>query len=146
MKTLFLTFILLITLNGCSSDNSSDPFVPVTITPVLIGKGFKFSEVTPGNSVISTQSDWDAFLISMSSVSSSFINTDVDFNLYEVIAIVDIERPDTGYSVNIDTVVENENNITVDFSVLNSGDGFTVMGQPYHIVKIPKSSKPVIFQ
>ena len=147
MKTLYLTFVLLFTLGSCSDDdNTATPFVPVTINPVLIGKGFKFSEVTQGNSVISSQAVWDAFLISMGNDSSSFINTDVDFSLYQIIAVVDIERPDTGHSVNIDTVIENENDITVDFSVLNSGDGFTVMGQPYHIVKIPRSSKPVIFQ
>jgi hypothetical protein len=55
-------------------------------------------------------------------------------------------RPDTGYSVNIDSVIENENNITVDFSVLISNDAFNAEVQPYHIVKIPKSPKPVIFQ
>ena len=147
MKTLFLTFVLLFTLGSCSDDNNAaTPFEPVTITPILIGKGFNSSNIAPGNLVISNQADWDAFLISMEYYSSFFINTPVDFSLYEVIAIVDSMRPDTGHSVNIDSVTENENDITVDFSVLNSGDGYTVMGQPFHIVKIPRSPKPVIFQ
>ena len=147
MKTLYLTFVLLFTFSGCSDDeNAATPFEPLTITPVLIGKGFNSSNIAPGNLVISNQADWDAFLISMGYYSSFFINTPVDFSLYEVIAIVDSMRPDTGHSVNIDSVTENENDITVDFSVLNSGDGYTVMGQPFHIVKIPRSPKPVIFQ
>jgi len=146
MKTLFLTIVLLITLNSCSNDNSSTPFEPVSITPVMIGKGFSFNEVTPGNSVISNQADWDAFLISMGYVANSFINTDVDFSLYEVIAIVDIERGYSGFSVNIDSIIENENEIFVNFYVEDSGNGYNGTGHPYHIVKIPKSSKPVIFQ
>jgi hypothetical protein len=147
MKTIFLSFLCVIMLTGCNDDNNTTtPFEPVTITPVLIGKGFNSINIAPGNLVISNQADWDAFLISMGYYSSFFINTPVDFSLYEVIAIVDSMRPDTGHSVNIDTVTENENDISVDFSVLNSGDGYTVMGQPYHIVKIPRLPKPVIFQ
>ena len=144
MKTLFLAFIMIITLNGCSSD-TSDPFVPVAITPVLIGKGFTYDTVTPGNLVINNQSDWATFLTTMSSVSSTFVNTNVDFNIYEVIAIVDSQRGSTGYSVNIDSIIENESNITVEYSLLVQ-DGFIDMVQPYHIVRIPKINKPVIFQ
>ena len=146
MKTLFLAFILIITLNGCSKDNSSDTFVPVNITPVLIGKGFTYDTVTPNNLVINNQSDWAAFLLSMNLVSSTFINTNVDFNIYEVISVVDLPRGSTAYSINIDTVIENLDNITVNYSLLNSGDGFTSMVQPYHIVRIPKIDKPFIFQ
>ena len=151
MKTLFLTFILLITLNGCSSDNSSDPFVPVTITPVLIGKGFFSSEenLTPSNLVITNQVVWGQFLTQIDLInnySSTFSETNIDFNTYQVIAVIDSQRPDTGHSVNIDLITENENDITVNFSLQNSGSGFTEMIQPYHIVKIPKSPKPVVFQ
>ena len=145
MKKLFLSFVLIIILNGCSSDNSSDPFVPVNITPVLIGKGFTFDTVTPSNLVINNQSDWVTFLATMSSVSSTFTNTDVDFNTYEVIAVVDSQRGSTGYSVNIDTITENEANVIVEYSQLVE-DGFIDMIQPYHIVRIPKINKPVIFQ
>ena len=145
MKTLFLAFILIITLNGCSKDNSSDTFVPVNITPVLIGKGFTYDTVTPNNLVINNQSDWAAFLTTMNSVSSTFINANVDFNLYMVIAVVDSQRGSTGYSINIDTIVENEANIIVEYSFL-LGDGFIDMIQPYHIVRVPRINKPVMFQ
>ena len=148
MKTLYLTFLLLFTLGSCNDDNNTTtPFEPVTINPVLIGKGYTLDiTITPGNLVISNQTQWDAFLISMGYVTDNFINTNIDFNTEQVIAVVDSPRGSTAFSVNIDTVVENEDNITVDFSLLNSGDGFTTMIIPYHIVKIPKSPKPVIFQ
>ena len=147
MKTFFLIFTLFISLTSCSDDNTPTPFQPVTITPVLIGKGYTLDiTITPDNLVISNQTQWNAFLISMGYVTDNFINTNIDFNTEKVIAIVDSPRGSTAFSVNIDTVVENEDNITVDFSLLNSGDGFTTMIQPFHIVKIPISPKPVIFQ
>ena len=60
MKTLFLTFALLFTLGSCSDDeNAVTPFAPVTITPVLIGKGFFSSEenLTPANLVAERHED-----------------------------------------------------------------------------------------
>ncbi|MEM0541790.1 hypothetical protein WFZ85_04120 [Flavobacterium sp. j3] len=147
MKTLFLSFLCIIMLTGCSDDDSAPaPFEPITIEPVLIGKGFSTDEITSGNFVISTQTDWDAFLINMDDIVGAPLNTNVDFSLNEVIVVIDVLRPDTGHSVNIDTVIENENDITVNYSLMDIGDGFTDTNQPYHIVKIPISSKPVIFQ
>ena len=152
MKTLFLSFMCIIMLTGCSDDNNtSTPFEPVTINPVLIGKGFFSSQenLSPSNLVITNQTSWNQFLEQINifyNYSSTFSETTIDFTTYQIIAVIDSQRPDTGHSVNIDTVIENENDITVDFSVLNSGDGFTAMIQPFHIVKIPRSSKPVIFQ
>ena len=147
MKTLFLAFILIITLNGCSKDNSSDTFVPVNITPVLIGKGNDISGLVQNNLRITNQPDWNSFLNSMSSVSNTFSQTTIDFLNYDVIAIIDSERPCTNFSITIDTIIENEANVTVAYS--SSGDinnCFTAIVQPYHIVKVPKINKPVIFQ
>lgn len=95
MKTLLLSLIFLITLNDCSNDISSAPFVPVTITTVFIGKEFTYDTVTPNNLVKNNQTDWDAFLLLMNLVLSSFINTNVDFNTYQVIAIVDSPKPNS---------------------------------------------------
>jgi hypothetical protein len=139
-------------LTGCNDDDSSPaPFEPVTITPVLIGKGFFSSQenLTPANLVITNQASWSQFLTQINTsynYSSTFSETAIDFTTYQIIATIDRQRPDTGHSVNIDTVTENENDIIVNFSLQNSGDGFTAIIQPYHIVKIPRSSKPVIFQ
>ena len=151
MKTFFLTFILIITLNSCSNDNSSAPFVPVTITPVLIGKGYFGSgeNFTPENLVISNQVDWNTFLTQINvniNYSSTFSETNINFTNFKIIAIIDSQRGHTGHSINIDTVIENLDNITVNYSLLNSGDGYTTMIQPYHIIRIPRINKPVIFQ
>ena len=151
MKTLILTFIFLVSLNGCSNDNSSAPFVPVTITPVLIGKGYFGSQenFTPENLVISNQVDWNTFLTQINvdyDYSSTFSETNIDFTNFKIIAIIDSQRADTGHSINIDTVIENLDNITVNYSLLNAGAGYTMMVQPYHIVRIPRINKPVIFQ
>ena len=148
MRTLFFAIITLITLNSCSeSDNTPSPFVPVTITPVLIGKGNDISGLTQISLKITNQTDWNTLLSSMNSVSNTFAQTTIDFVNYNIIAIIDDERPCTNFSINIDSITEYENNITVQYS--SSGDinnCFNAVVQPYHIVKIPKSSKPVIFQ
>ncbi|MGL2962772.1 protease complex subunit PrcB family protein [Flavobacterium sp. RSB2_4_14] len=152
MKTFYLTFILLITLNGCSSDNSSDPFVPVTITPVLISKNDLSGDenIPQQNTVVSNQTDWNNLITQMNSinnVSNNFTEINIDFSMFEVIVVMSEVKPNSSYLINIDTVIENEDNITVNYT--ETGDpitGYTEMKQPYHIVKIPKSPKPVIFQ
>ncbi|MEM0541787.1 hypothetical protein WFZ85_04105 [Flavobacterium sp. j3] len=148
MKTFFLIFICIIMLTGCNDDDSSPaPFEPVTITPILIGKGNDITGLTQISTRITNQTNWNLLLSSMNSVSNTFTETTLDFVNYDVIAIIDSERPCTNFFVNIDAIIENEDNITVQFS--RTGDinsCFNSMVQPYHIVKIPKSSKPVVFQ
>jgi len=117
----------------------------------LIGKGYFSSEenLTSQNLVITNQADWNTFLTLLNvntNYSSTFSETNINFSDFKIIAIIDSQRADTGHSVNIDTVVENQDNITVDYSLLNSGSGFTEIMQPYHIVRIPRINKPVIFQ
>lgn len=152
MKTLFLSIILLITLNSCSNDNSSNPFVPVTITPVLISKSYLSGDenIPQQNIVISNQSQWNSLINQMDSinnVSNNFLEINIDFSQFEIILVMSNIKPNTSYSINIDTIVEYENNITINYSETGDpNEGFNEVRQPYHIVKIPKSSKPVIFQ
>jgi hypothetical protein len=77
---------------------------------------------------------------------SNFTETNIDFNNFQLLVSIDGTRPNTGYSIDISNVIENTTNITATVSILNSGNGFTVLTQPFHIVKIPKSPKPVVFQ
>jgi hypothetical protein len=148
MRTFIYTIFILVLYTSCNDINDSPtPFTPINITPVLIGKGNDITGLTQISTRITNQTDWNLLLSSMNSVSNTFTETTIDFVNYDVIAIIDSERPCTNFFVNIDTIIENEDNITVQFS--RTGDinsCFTSMVQPYHIVKIPKSSKPVIFQ
>lgn len=62
-----------------------------------------------------------------------------------VIIVIDAVYPNGGHSVDIMTVDENPQNIEIDVEKLLQGNVTTVVTQPYHIVKIPKIQKPVIF-
>jgi hypothetical protein len=77
---------------------------------------------------------------------NTFTETNIDFNNFQLLVAIDTERPDSGYSINISNITENETNITATVTSENSGSGFFVLSRPYHIVKIPRSTTPVIFQ
>lgn len=148
MKPFFYTLLFAITLMGCTNnEEQSITFTPINITPILIGQGNDVLGLPNNNLRITNQTDWNLLLNEMSTVSSNFTETTIDFINFDIIAIIDIDRPCTNFFVNIDSVVENENDITIDYTVTGQTDNcYTGMVQPYHIVKIPKSPKPVIFQ
>jgi len=52
-----------------------------------------------------------------------------------------------GYTIDITGVVENKNDLTVTIRNLSpNGAVYTVITQPYHIVKIPKTEKRIVFR
>ncbi|MEM0541791.1 hypothetical protein WFZ85_04125 [Flavobacterium sp. j3] len=153
MKTFFLSFMCIIMLTGCNDDDSSPaPFEPVTITPILISKNYLSGgeNIPQQSTVISNQTDWNNLITQMNSinnVSNNFTEINIDFTNYIILLVLDRVRPTTSYTINIVSIIEYEENIIVDFTA--TGDplnGFTGIRQPYHIVKIRRSSKPVIFQ
>lgn len=146
MKTLILSTFFFLAIS-CNNSDDSNSFVPQTITPVLIGKGVHSGSALQSNLVITNQTDWLQLMNSLTSANTSnFTETNIDFNNFQLLVSIDGTRPNTGYSIDISNVIENTTNITATVSILNSGNGFTVLTQPFHIVKIPKSSKPVVFQ
>ncbi len=152
MKTLFLTLLALLTLNSCDDNEENTSFTPVTITPILISKNYLSGgeNIPQQNTVISNQTDWNNLITQMNSinnVSNNFTEINIDFTIYNIVLVLDQVRPNTSYEINIDSIIENEENITIDFTT--TGDpmtGFNALRQPFHIVKIPRSPKPVIFQ
>ena len=60
-----------------------------------------------------------------------------------VIAVF-LEIKPTGWEVEINGVVENENNITIIKEEMELDN--TVITQPFHIVKIPITDKEIIFE
>lgn len=145
MKTLILSTFFFLAIS-CNNSDDSNSFVPQTITPVFIGKGVHSGSALQSNLVITNQTDWLQLMNSLTSANTSnFTETNIDFNNFQLLVSIDGTRPNTGYSIDISNVIENITNITATVSILNSGNGFTVLTQPFHIVKIPKSSKPVVF-
>ena len=116
----------------------------------LIGKGNLTGNYTAQqNIVITNTTQWNNFLIQIDGQnnhpSAGFTETNIDFNQFMVIIVIDAVYPNGGHSVDIMTVDENPQNIEIDVEKLLQGNVTTVVTQPYHIVKIPKILKPVIF-
>ena len=132
--------------------NNDEASQPTNITPVEIGKGALYGngqeDIVRSNVVISNNFDWQNLMSQMNSVNNvtdGFTETNIDFSQYEIIAVFDSIYNNGGWSIDIISIVENSSNIEVTISNENEGDITSITVQPYHIVKIPKSTKPVVF-
>lgn len=149
MKTI-LFFLQVLFVMGCANDN--DDFEPKTITPILIAKGGWFDDsqtfTVRQNIIITNGTEWNDFIARMNNTTNAinFTEMNLDFNDFQIIAVVDVLRASGGFSIDITNVVESNTNIVVTIKQLMTGNDSTVMSQPFHIIKIPKSIKPVIFQ
>ena len=148
MKTLITNFFLLL-LISCNNSTEIQNLTNQTITPVLIGKSSISNPEPPlQNTLIINQMQWNQLLASLNAVknvSINFTETNVDFNNYDVIAVFRNPISNTTSSIDITNVTENQTNRIVTVQKLRDGISADV-AQPFHIVKIPKSTKPVVFQ
>lgn len=151
MKKYLLLFVCLIfsIISSCS-DNEDTIESKTSVTIHQIGKGNLMEDYVPQqNMVITNSTQWTQLLNDLdnvNNVSDGFTETNIDFNQYMVIAVFDQVYNNGGHSVDIITVDDNPQNIVVDVEKLLTGNVTSVVTQPYHIVKIPKIAKPVIFQ
>ncbi|MGB1393047.1 MAG: hypothetical protein ACPH4O_03945 [Flavobacteriaceae bacterium] len=149
MKTII--FILSIFLaTSCSSDDNNQTSQSTTITFTEIGKGVLDGNGSEGivqsNLVIANNTDWQNLMNQMNSVNNitdNFSETNIDFNTYQIIAIFKEVKP-TNWEVEISSIVENANNLSV--SVVETEYDFTVVTQPFHIIKISKTNKEIVFE
>lgn len=146
MKTMIFSLILLFTL----SCTNNDEFEPQTITPVMIGKGHLPSNnalYIKQNIVINTNSDWQALLTNFNSIrnntTATFTETNVEFDKYTIIVVID--NRNSSSTIDITNITENNNNIAVTIQNLQLGITADI-ASPFHIVKIPKSSKRIVFK
>ncbi len=150
MKTLILSLVLFLSLSCNNSDDNQLPAnVATPITSTLVGKN-SISNPNPllQNILITNQTQWAGLLASMNSVnnvSNNFTETNVDFNNFDIIAVFRNPVSNSASTVDITNIDENQISRIVTVQNLINGDAQDV-AQPFHIVKIPKSVKPVIFQ
>lgn len=148
MKKIFLIAILSMALINCSSDDNNESFSPQNIDFTTIGQGVaivNLMTIEQQNIAITNQTDWNQFLESFPHA-AEISETDIDFNTFQVIVSIDEERGHTGHWLEITEIIENENNITVTIATGEYDSGYEALSRPYHIVKIPKSDKPVVFE
>jgi hypothetical protein len=160
MKNLFLLLVSFIFLSCNNTDEPTPiPFVPITISPALVGKGnLNGSEgVNQQNIIINIETDWNNLKNQIDSqyiaigegnyyTENNFTETMVDFTNFTVITVFDQVYGNSGHSIDITNITEYENNIVVTVENLQTGNASSVITQPYHIVKIPKATKPIVFE
>jgi len=150
MHKLLGIVILLFALNCKSSENKAKM---TKEDIVLIGKGNLYGSGSEGiekqNLIITSPEEWKDLLNKMNAVnkvSDSFIETDIDFSEYTVIAIFNEIKNSGGHSLNL-VIQETKDEFLVEV-LRKSPDGIatSVMTQPYYIVKVPKSELPIVFE
>lgn len=136
-------------LTSCNKNDADLNFVAFK----MIGQGDLFGNgnenIIKQNMVISDTKSWNELIDKMNSVnnvSESFTETNIDFQNFSIIAVFDEIKANGGYSIDVIKIMENENNIVVTLDYILKGGNTTIMTQPYHIVKIQKDNKAVIFE
>jgi hypothetical protein len=156
MKKIMLVAALTFAAVGCQNDESPNDVTtdPVAIEFAHVGKselyGNGAENIAGGNLVINSDADWQILLTKMGTVNPlpEGFGADVNFAESTVIAAFDPVQNNGGHSIDIVSVVEADRQITVDITNLGpeGGNATTVMTQPYHIIKIPKTTLPVVFE
>jgi hypothetical protein len=162
LKFLLLTLLAVSMVTACSVDTpkqdlpesreqGANTIFPVEIEPVLIGKGelHPYLETDPNivkSMVITSVDEWNTLKTAMDDRNNTLPEIDVDFSAYRVIAIFDKIHGNGGWSIDITGIVEDPDKIVVSVTNLKIGNIASVITQPYHIVKIPVSSKKIVFE
>lgn len=149
MKTIILILSLfLVTSCNSDDDNTTAQSTPINFTE--IGKGALYGNGSEGivqsNMVIDNTTDWQNLMTQMdsfSNVTAQFSATNIDFNTYTVIGVF-LEVKPSGWEVEISNIKENTSNVMVSKTETEAVN--SVITQPFHIVKIPVTNKPIEFE
>jgi hypothetical protein len=156
MKKITILAALLFAIAGCQDDDGNVINTePVAIEFADVQKGEISGDPLPAaNYVINTPAQWTEFKDHINSIYNEDMEIDVfegitvDFEEYTVLAVLDQAWPNGGYSAEITSVIEESGAITasVDYSSPGGGNVTTILCQPYHVIKIPKTTLPVAFE
>ena len=150
MKSLLFLLVLTIFIGY---DNKDDDFISLTISPILIGDGNLYGNgkenITKQNLIISSNNGWTDLMDKMNSANNEtdhFTKTEIDFSHFILLAAFDEIKMSGGYAIEITSIVENRHDLTVTIHRhMPNGGVYTVITQPYYIVKIPTTDKRIIF-
>ncbi|WP_430615402.1 hypothetical protein [Flavobacterium sp. JP2137] len=157
MKKMIIMACLFLLGAGCNSDDSSSddskpiekPAVPRTVEMITIAQGDHLGSMGGRDfKVISDESTWNG-LIQNGSISSSIVNPlflNIDFSAFDVVLVVDEKKAPGGRSIDIVDIMEYEQNVVVRVDGLIKGNQALQLKRPFHIVKIPKLAKTVVFE
>ncbi|MDD3721249.1 MAG: protease complex subunit PrcB family protein [Lutibacter sp.] len=151
MKTKITILIITIIIGLTSCNKNDDELNLVEFTQIgqnnLYGNGEE--NIIKQDLVISESNSWNELIGKMNTVnyvSDEFTETDIDFANFIVIAVFDKIYGNGGHSIDIIKIRENENKVIITIENILGGDATSIMTQPFHIVKIPKTDKLIIFE
>lgn len=153
--SIFAASLIALILNSCKVPEDKPMVETVNETTHLpfkkVGSGILTGDGaegigSPKELVIQTEEQWEALRTKMNSVNQAQKEVSIGFEQKTVLAYFDQIRTTGGYSVEIIDVIEKTSGVEamVKFTA-PSGMATDVMTQPYSIVSIPKTSKPVKF-
>lgn len=153
MKKIILSGLLLVSMAGCQSDDAAPTNNPDSGSvqfenvkqDMLSGDA-----VSSGNYVVKTDEQWNVFKEMVNAAYQEDIDAlegvEVDFTAYDVIATVDEWHPNGGHLIDIASITNIDDVIIVSVEATGEGDGTTLVMQPFHIVKIQKTTLPITFE
>lgn len=150
MKQIITILSILLVFASCDNDNANSEPKDLEFSVILQGDYFNGNyDNTKENLVITDQKTWSSLISKMkvfNDTNSYFPDATIDFKKYQVIAVFDEIHNYDGYSIDITKITQDNNRIYVTVDHLLPGGINAVITQPYHIVKITKSNKKVVFQ
>ena len=150
MKSLLILFAgIILLIPACERQENTGKEIEFCLIGQgdLTGNGAE--NIPKGNFVISQSASWTEWLEKMNTVnrvSDQFTETDIDFSRYVLLACFDEIKTTGGYKREITRIIETEDEIEV--YVKTNFPGYAapaVMTQPFIIVKIEKTPKPIVF-
>jgi hypothetical protein len=147
MKKIFFVFFTALISISCLSDVN---FTPQNIQPILVGKGSLMGSegISPQNTVVNNNIDWNNLLnlIDENRIQLYFSEMEVDFSTYQLLCVFGQVYNNSGHETTISSIVENENNIIVTIQLDYTPSITAITEQPFHVIKMPTSPKPVVFE
>jgi hypothetical protein len=129
-----------LTILGCGSSGEIQQHE--TITTVEKGNNCSFDNNSPQVSVIRNEVEWgDFWKLLHANLSRKPDLPLVDFSENVILSVVDISRPNGGYSIAITRIEPTSSGVTVHVSQFSPGRYCVTadeMTRPYHIVTTPK--------
>lgn len=142
-------FVLALLMFSCQNKEKTNSVKPVEFSTLSQGdlKGNGEEGIGKSKLIISDQKAFEVLLAKTNAVNDQISPAPtIDFDQSIVLAVFDEIKSHGGHSIDITEVSEHEDRFVVQIERLNEGGMLTVITQPYHLVKIPKTTKPIIFK
>ena len=146
MRNLFGLLTLSFLLIGISGCTKTDKY-PKPVEFFEIHKGDRGQGLRNEYLHITDSITWNKFLIKFDSareISSHFVEKNIDFGKFDIIAAIDSNRNDAGFDIKITEIFEFERRYEVGIEKRRYG-GALITAQPFHIVKTYKLNKPIVY-